>query len=218
MRIHLKLKPTKKTVPFNHQQQLTGAIHKWLDKNEWHHATSLYSFSWLQQGRLMEKGISFSQGATMQISAYEIDFIRRIVKGIQHDPELAFGLEVTDVAIEETPVFSEKETMFVASPVLIKRSVDGRDIHYTYDREESGALLTETLKTKLRIAGLPEDGVKVSFLDNYPGAKTKIIYYREIGNRVNICPVVIEGTPEQIGFAWEVGVGSCTGIGFGALK
>jgi len=218
MRINLKLQASKRIVPFNYQPQLTGAIHKWLGKNEWHHATSLYSFSWLQEGRAMDSGISFAHGSSMEISAYEIDFIRKIVKGIQEDPQLAFGLTVTDIVLQEAPVFSGKETMFLRSPVLIKRLVDGKDIHYTYDRDESGMLLTETLRTKLKKAGLPDEGVTVSFLNDYPAAKTKIIYYKDIGNRVSICPVVIEGTPEQIAFAWEVGVGSSTGIGFGALK
>ncbi len=79
-------------------------------------------------------------------------------------------------------------------------------------------LLTETLKRKLKIAGLPDDKINVSFQSDYSGAKTKIIYYNNIGNKVNICPVIIEGTPEQIAFAWNVGVGNSTSIGFGALK
>ncbi|HEY9259811.1 CRISPR-associated endoribonuclease Cas6 [Chitinophaga sp.] len=218
MRINILLDSSKKTIPFNYQPQLTGAIHKWLGENDWHNSTSLYSFSWLQNGKATAGGISFAGGGSMEISAYDVDFIRKIVRGIQKDPYLAFGLTVTDVIIQETPAFSNRETMFVRSPVLIKRMVDGRDIHYTYDKAESGILLTETLRTKLRKAGLPDEGVKVSFLNDYPMARTKIIYYKEIGNRVNICPVVIEGTPEQIAFAWEVGVGSSTGIGFGALK
>ena len=28
----------------------------------------------------------------------------------------------------------------------------------------------------------------------------------------------LKGSPEQIAFAWDVGVGNSTGIGFGALK
>jgi CRISPR-associated endoribonuclease Cas6 len=71
---------------------------------------------------------------------------------------------------------------------------------------------------KLRKAGLSDEDANISFQKDYPGAKTKIIHYNNIGNRVNVCPVVIEGSPEQIAFAWNVGVGNSTGIGFGALK
>jgi CRISPR/Cas system endoribonuclease Cas6 (RAMP superfamily) len=30
--------------------------------------------------------------------------------------------------------------------------------------------------------------------------------------------VIIKGTPEQLAFAWNVGLGNSTGIGFGALN
>ncbi|MGN9307593.1 CRISPR-associated endoribonuclease Cas6 [Enterococcus faecium] len=58
----------------------------------------------------------------------------------------------------------------------------------------------------------------MSFDRTYYAAKTKLVYYKNIGNKTSICPVIIEGTPEQIAFAWNVGVGNSTGIGFGALK
>ncbi|MEC5146589.1 CRISPR-associated endoribonuclease Cas6 [Chitinophaga sp. 212800010-3] len=218
MRLYLALSRNRQLVPYNYQPQLTGAIHKWLGQNSWHGTTALFSFSWLQRGESTGKGLSFPHGARLEISAYESDFIKRLIKGVQQDPYLAFGLKATDITIQEAPIFSEKETLFVTSPILIKRTIDNRDIHYTYDDPLCGALLTETLQRKLRIAGIAPDGVKVDFLKDYPGAQTKIIYYNKIGNRVNICPVIIEGTPEQISFAWKTGLGNSTGIGFGALK
>ena len=39
-----------------------------------------------------------------------------------------------------------------------------------------------------------------------------------IKNKASICPVIVKGTSEQIAFAWNVGVGNSTGIGFGALN
>ena len=206
------------TIPYNYQPQLTGAIHKWLGPNDWHGSTALYSFSWLQGGESTGKGLSFPHGASWEVSSYEASFLKRLIKGIQQDPDLAFGLRVTDISIQETPAFSSKETLFVTSPVLIKRAIGNKDVHYTYDQPECGALLTETLQRKLKMADIPSEGLKIDFLSDYPAAQTKIIYYNKIGNRVNICPVVIEGSPEQIAFAWEVGVGNSTGIGFGALK
>ncbi|SEW46250.1 CRISPR-associated protein, Cas6 family [Chitinophaga sp. YR573] len=219
MRLYLKLKPSDNTpVSFNYQPKLTGAIHKWLGKNEWHDATSLYSFSWLNGGRKMGDNLFFEHGANLEISAYDTDFIKSIIRGIQKDPGVAFGLTVTDITIGESPSFSEREIMYVSSPVLVKRTVEDKEIHYTYDNDICASLLTETFKMKLRKAGLSDEQANVSFLKDYPGAKTRIIYYNNIGNRVNVCPVVIEGSPEQIAFAWNVGVGNSTGIGFGALK
>jgi len=218
MRLHLKLSRNKQLVPFNYQPQLAGAIHKWLGRNKWHGSTALYSFSWLQQGESTGSGLSFPHGAGWEISAFEAIFLKKVIEGIQQDPNLAFGLRVTDITIQEAPAFSNKETLFVTSPVLVKRTIEDRDIHYSYKDPACGALLTETLQRKLQMAGVMEGGVKVCFLNDYPAAQTKIIHYNKIGNRVNICPVVIEGTPEQIAFAWKVGIGNSTGIGFGALK
>jgi len=218
MRLYIKLKSLSAIIPFNYQPLLTGAIHKWLGENEWHDATSLYSFSWLNGGRKLGQNLVFENDASFELSAYNADFIKEIIKGIQSDPVLKFGLTVTDVTIRETPTFASKEIMHVSSPVLVKRKVEDKEVHYTYDNSECTYFLTETLKTKLRKASLPDTDISVGFLNNYPDAKTKLIYYNNIGNKVNICPVVIEGTPEQIAFAWNVGVGNSTGIGFGALK
>lgn len=44
-----------------------------------------------------------------------------------------------------------------------------------------------------------------------------MVTYRGIGNRANMCPVIIDGRPETKAFAWEVGIGNSTGIGFGSI-
>ena len=218
MRVHLKLKSDLQTIPFNYQPQLAGAFHKWIGQNNLHDATSLYSFSWLQGGEKNRDGLVFKQGASLHFSAYDDQIIKKLIEGIQQDPTINFGLTVSEVIIQQTPEFGSKEVFFLASPVLIKRTEREREIHFTYDQLDSDMLLTETLKTKLRKAGLDDDNTTVAFDRTYPKAKTKLVYYKNIGNKANICPIIIEGTPEQIAFAWNVGVGNSTGIGFGALK
>ncbi|WP_343690421.1 CRISPR-associated endoribonuclease Cas6 [Chitinophaga sp.] len=218
MRLHLKLLSGGPHVPFNYQVYLTGAIHKWLGKNDHHGSMGMYSFSWLKGGSAKKDGLCFPQGATWEISAYHSTFLKQLINGIQQHPEIAFGLIVTDVTIKETPNFPSSQTFFVNSPVLVKRTINNKDYHYTFDHPDCEKMLTETLQHKLNLAELPSAGVKVKFQTDYPAAHTKVIYYKSIGNRVNICPVIIEGTSEQLAFAWEVGVGNSTGIGFGALK
>ncbi len=218
MRIHLITTGTKKTIPFNYQHILTGALHKWAGRNIVHDEMSLYSFSWLQGGEPLKNGLAFHQGARYFISSSNDGFIKSIIGGIKADPEIAFNLKVQEIVIQEDPAFKNKEKFHAASPIFIRRHVDGKDIHYSFREKESNKLLTETLKNKLKKAGINNAGVEVSFDDNYPNAKTKIISYNDIGNKVNICPVIIKGSPKQIAFAWNVGVGNSTGIGFGALK
>ncbi len=218
MRIFIKIKSENKLVPFNYHPALVGAIHKWIGKNEVHDKTSMYSFSWLKGGQKKGDGLIFENETSFEFSAHDIQLIKSVINGIQIDPTINYGLEVAEIVILETPKFSNKETFFVASPVLVKRREQQREIHFTYDQLEADKLLTETMKTKLKRAGLDNCNMQLAFDRSYYGAKTKLVYYKNIGNKTNICPVIMEGTPEQIAFAWNVGVGNSTGIGFGSLK
>ena len=218
MRAYLKLTPNKKIVPFNYQPMLTGSFHKWIGNNNGHEEISLYSFSWLHGANAKKEGLEFKNGATFFISAYKHELIKQIVEGVQKDSSMDFGFNVYEIILKEDPVFESPEQFYTASPVLIKRNIDGKSKHYTFFDTDSDMLLTETIINKLHIAGLSSEGIEVSFDRNFRTPKTKTIYYKGIGNKVNVCPVIIKGNPEQIAFAWNVGVGNSTGIGFGALE
>ena len=70
----------------------------------------------------------------------------------------------------------------------------------------------------MKIAGLIDDDIKLRFDTSYPKARTKLLTYNNVKNRASWCPVIIEGKPESKLFAWNVGLGNSTGIGFGAIK
>jgi len=218
VRIHLFTSGSDQPIPFNYQPMLTGALHKWVGENNIHDDVSLYSFSWLLGGTAMKSGLNFKEGARFFISAYDVDILKRIVKGVQDEPGINHGLKVKEVVIQKEPKFGNEFVFYAASPVFIKRTREDREVHYTYMDSESDECLTETFKNKLRKAGLSDENIFVGFNRSYPNPKTKVIYYNQIGNRVNLCPVIIKGTPEQLAFAWNVGVGNSTGIGFGALR
>jgi CRISPR-associated endoribonuclease Cas6 len=99
----------------------------------------------------------------------------------------------------------------------VKRNLDTRQRHFTFQEYEADIYLTETLQHKLVLAGLSPEGVSVRFDRNNIKAKTKLVTYRGVQNKTSYCPVFINGSSEQIGFAWNVGVGNSTGIGFGSL-
>jgi CRISPR-associated endoribonuclease Cas6 len=218
MRIHLRTSKSHQHVPFNYQPNLTGALHKWLGINREHDKLSLYSFSWLQNGETSKNGICFPLGANFFISSPKEGFIKAIIEGIRKNPEVAFGLRVEEVVIQENPVFKSTHKFHLASPIFIKRLVNNETVHYTFQDQDSSSLMTETLQRKLRQADLNDHSVSVCFDTSYLNPKTKLIHYNQIANKVNLCPVVVSGTPEQLAFAWNVGLGNSTGIGFGALK
>lgn len=218
MRILLSITRNQTIVPYDNIPALVGSLHKWLGLNEWHNQLSLYSFSWLKGGESGNNGLYFPRGAEWFISAHESTFIKKLIQGIQDDPIINYGLRVKAITIQEPPQFNENHSFTLASPVLIKRKEGEMVKHYLYSDKQADKLITETLMTKLKKAGLNPDGVQVSFKRDYPYSKTKLVNYNGIGNKASICPITIKGTPEQIAFAWNVGIGNSTGIGFGALN
>ena len=218
MRIHLKIKSNNQIVPFNHQHLLTGVIHKWLGRNKEHGQVSLYSFSRLAGGRKAREGLIFEQGCSFVFSSANRDIIQTIIAGIQQDPELFNGLKVEEIIIQEDPDFTNKDTFYNAGPIFIKRREGERIEHIIYTDYRANECLKQTLLTKMKQAGLSDDSLAIEFKTDYSKAGTKLITYRDIKNRANWCPVIIKAKPETKAFAWNVGLGNSTGIGFGAIK
>ena len=64
--------------------------------------------------------------------------------------------------------------------------------------------------------GLTEE-VQVGFDTNYSNPKIRKITFNNIDIKASACPVIVAGDPKAVSFAWDVGVGNSTGIGFGCL-
>ncbi len=219
MRIHVTISSTARPIDFNYQPLLTGCVHKWMGENNvFHGKLSLYSFSWLQGVKILKDGVQIIDGSSFTLSFYDTSLLKTVISGMLDDPSMFNGARVIDIRIVQAPQFSDKERFFLASPVLIKRHKEFNETHYTYTDKESDDFMMETLKSKANLAGVDTSGLKVYFDRTYHSPKTKIVSYKGIQNKVSICPIIIEGTPEIISFAWHVGVGNSTGVGFGALK
>ncbi len=217
MRIHLKLSINTEIVPYSHQHKLVGTIHKWIGENDLHGNLSLYSFSQLQKGKSKNGGLDFKDGANWFISAYDNSVLKNIVLNLKQNPEVCYGMKVQSVTIQEEPDFKNIDYFKIASPVFIKRNIEDKIKHYLFSDKESSNLLTETLKNKMKYAGLEDDSLKIEFDANYLKAGTKLIDYKGIKNKTSWCPIIIKGKPETKAFAWNVGIGNSTGIGFGSL-
>ena len=216
MRLHIYISSNHITIPFNYQQKLTGVLHKWLGKDNAEHGDiSLYSFSWLQNAVIDKDGLNFPKWF---ISLYDLSRAKDIIAQIRKAPEMFCGLCVNEVVIEETPDLSNRELFFLGSPILIKRPNGNRIIEYGYDNPQSGRVLEQTLKTKMQKAGLSDDDtLHIEFDLSYAKKKKKLVWYDGISNKANMCPVIIQGSNETKQFAWNVGLGNCTGIGFGSI-
>lgn len=224
MRLHFTLSPNTETVPFDYQHYLTGRFHAWLGENDVHDAMSLYSLSWLhggvtiRDGKRIEGGLDFPQGARWFISAHDETLLQKIADGALRKSAVCCGMNVTEIRTQRTPDFGPRFCFKAGSPILARsKEVDGRVTHYTHADPEVDAVLTQTLRHKLDAAGLDSATAKVQFDHTYRNAKTKLVTIKGIGNRCTVCPVIVEGSPETVQFAWNVGVGHLTGNGFGSL-
>lgn len=220
MRIYLKTtKSTEKVLYDNYQNLLTGVLHKWIGKNNEHGNISLYSFSRLEGGNHIGRGVIYPEGANWFISAWDNKLIEKIVHGIKAAPVMFNGLRVNEIILQENPDLSTKNHFLTASPVLLKEFKNGKTTHYTYSDSYSTDLLKKALLTKMESVGLALDNsLEIKFDTEYPKPKTKLIKYKTINNKCSVCPVIINAQPQTKLFAWNVGIGNSTGIGLGAIK
>lgn len=220
MRIHIRLNSSTEIVPFEHQSKLVGTIHKWIGADNAEHGdVSLFSFSRLDGGKAVKgKGLRFENGSSFFISAYKDDLIKAIVWGIQQDKTMFCGLSVLEIVLEQNPDLTNRELFYPSSPIFIKRHTEQHTEHIVYTDERAASLLKETLHTKMKLAGIVDDDFEIYFNTSDKGAGTKLINYNGIGNKASWCSVTIKGSSETKLFAWNVGLGNSTGIGFGAIR
>ena len=223
MRLQLLLSLNTEPVPFNHLHQLTGALHKWMGMNNMlHDGTSLYSFGWLQGGKERRDGLHFPKGATWNLSFHDSDKARQLVRGLLEQPAVAYGMRVVEVREQATPPFAERALFYTdGSAILVRRKrADGSREYLFWENPEADEVMSQSLKRKLAGAGYQADdlNVRVSFDRSYPKARIRKITIKNIDHKGSECPVIIEGTPAALHFAWTVGLGDLTGSGFGALR
>ena len=218
MRFQLLLSPAKSPVNFDYQGQLTGVIHKWLGRNEFHDELSLYSFSWLSNAKVLNNQLHFRSGSEWFISFWDNDFGVSLFEGMKKDPYTIGGMKIKEMKLIETPELKNYTNFIAASPILIRDFEGDNYRHYTYQDEMADHLMTATLSKKLKAAGIDSDNFTIRFDRTYTNPKTKLVNIHGINNRASICPVIIEGDEIVKQFAWNVGVGHSTGTGFGSLR
>ena len=220
MRLKLNLTRNNGIIPFSYQQKLAGTIYKWIGKTKEHGKQSLYSFSQLLGGELVERGYNFGNGATLYFSSSDNELLTKVYRGIKDDPMLFNGLKVYEIDMIAEPAFRNRERFSLLSPLLLKQwKGEGKNhLHLTYKDDDADEVLTKTVNKRLTFYKIEDDTLKIHFDRTYQGKKTKLVNYRGIGNKCSICPIIVEAKHETMEFLWNNGVGHSTGIGFGCLK
>ncbi len=242
MRAFIRFSPNSSLVPFDlHLPKIVGFLHRCIGgENALHDAVSLYSVGWLQGGQRRREGLDFPGGAQLSFSAHDPSVLLQLIQGIQQDNRFAYGMLAEEVVLQAPPQVETGEWRFsVASPVLVRKKVDFEELpehiranmeahgdapekaikYLTYeDGDEADSILTNVFHSKLHQAGLSTEGTSVVFDRDYPKPRVKLVNYKGTKSKASVCPVVVRGSAEQIGFCWRVGVGFGTGIGFGGLR
>ena len=226
MRLNLKLTANDETVPYNHLHYLTGFLHRCIGRNELHDGLSLYSFGWLEGGQGSEggDGLAFPHGARWRVSFHQASHAKRLIDGAMQDPEVFCGMRVFEIKEQQAPSFNGSHRVKTdGAPVIARRyREDGSREYLLSDQGEAATkVMTRVLRRKLAAAGYGEEHTAhatVQFDGMYPHSRDKVATVKGTQHKGSICPVVVEGTPEAVQFAWTVGVGELTGSGFGALK
>ncbi|MDZ7606498.1 MAG: hypothetical protein U5K79_13125 [Cyclobacteriaceae bacterium] len=83
--------------------------------------------------RLLQKACTSSQVVHSSIGAWEEEeVIKKLVMAIMADPEIAFGLKVTDITIQQNPDLTSFTKFQVASPVFINHGTKPRNTLYVF--------------------------------------------------------------------------------------
>lgn len=224
MRLNLRLTANDETVPYNHLHRLTGFLHRCIGENDLHDGLSLYSFGWLQDGRGAKGGggLTFPRGATWRVSFHDARHAKRLINGAMQDPEVFCGMRVFEIKEQEAPAFNGLHRFKTDGGPVIARTYreDGSRKYLLSGDEAAAEVMTRILRRKLEAAGYAEEHAEsttVQFDQLYPHARTRLTEVKGTKHKGSVCPVVVEGTPEAVQFAWTVGVGELTGSGFGAL-
>lgn len=200
-------------------KEVNGFINRCLGKeNKYHGHFSNYCVSTMQGGKMNREGIiSFSDGGHIQVSSYDVDFINDLVSGIvANSDNLSIGsLQFKSIDIDAFRPFKEYDIIRTISPLYISK--DGRSL--TFKDDNFIEVLTEKSRKKLMHNGLSERVANtLSFSLFHPeNAKTKMI---EIGKQKNICSQImlyVKGNKKARVMLYEMGLGKCTGFGFGAV-
>jgi CRISPR-associated endoribonuclease Cas6 len=222
MRFRLVTTPSTEPVPFSHLPALVRTVHRWLGHNNAaHDGLSLYSVGWLLGGRRVGDGLTFSRGAVWEIGFHDPTLSERLVAGVVCEPELFSGMVVETASLVEPPAFSAAHRFEATSPIVARtRRADGSRNYLPWSDPAADAVLTGSLHTRLRAAGLESHvpAARAEFCRTDPRATTKLADFEGVRHKGSMCAVMVHGGPEVARLAWLAGVGSLTGSGFGALR
>lgn len=206
------------TKPLN--KEVNGFINTCLGNgNKYHGNFSRYCISSMQGGHMDKNGtITFPNGGYIQVSSDDEEFLTNLVNGLMmnfNEGLCVATLKYKSFDVKAVEPYNEYDIIRTISPLYISKNSKS----LTYKDDNFIEVLTDKSRKKLIHCGVSERIANtLNFkLFHSENAKTKMI---ECGKQKNICNQVmlyVTGDKRARLKIYELGLGKCTGFGFGAV-
>jgi CRISPR-associated endoribonuclease Cas6 len=234
----MRLKITFKTIPgfklpYNNNYTIATVIYNALEDT--HFATELhdsrgfkyFTFSQVQipQLKIQPDGLVTKDGKfQVQVSSVNEEFIKNLWYGLFSNPKIDFQgvqAEVEKAEIMKTPKFTENMKFKTLSPIYLRTERDGKTWDLGPGEPEFKERLNENLFKKYWSYYKNHDHLYLDFKPLKGTVKQKRIIIKkdniEIYHRSNQMKFELTGPEKLLEFAWQVGLGEKTSMGFGMV-
>jgi CRISPR-associated endoribonuclease Cas6 len=187
--------------------------------NKYHGTFSDYSLSSMQGAVWNEDDTySFPNGGSVYVSSNNQEFINTIVVGLVSNKNLSIGdMHFIGFEVFDYKLRKEYDIVRAISPILV--STPERRM-LTFKDEGFIDLLREKSIKKLILAGVDERKAKSIKFELFHPEKARSVCVK-IGDAVNIgsrVMLLVRGNKQARETLYTMGIGKCTGFGFGAVS
>ena len=221
MRIKLNFDPNTKPIHNPLNKEVNGFINNVLGiGNEYHGKFSRYSVSSMQGGHMDKNGVlNFPNGGYVFVSSDSDEFISKFLRGISKKRNLlyVFDMKYKSMDIKDFKVNERFDLVRTISPILLS-SKDKKVL--TFQDEEFISILTEKSKKKLIKCGYDKNLVDTLNMRLFhpENSRTKMVQVGEQKNIASKIMLYVEGDKSVRKALYELGIGKCTGFGFGSVS
>lgn len=201
-------------------KKVNGFIHSLLGEgNKYHGTFSDYSISSMQGAVWNDDDTySFPNGASVFVSSNNQDFINAIAVGLVSNKDLSIDdMHFTGFEVFEYKLRKEYDIVRAISPILVS-TTERRML--TFKDDGFIDLLREKSIKKLILAGVDERKANSIKFELFHPENARSICVK-IGDAVNIgsrAMFIVRGNKQARETLYSMGLGKCTGFGFGAVS
>lgn len=225
MRLRITFTMPNQSIPVNYRHQMNGFIHKALGEgNPYHDTFSKYSVSSIQGGRINKESdmIVFDKFKPFFfVSSVDTVFLSKLVVGLCNKSLSLFGMKVDNIERNDFRPGKTCDRILTMSPIYlidpstIKRSTGKRRLTFKDD------IWLDTLNThclnKLKHLGIEDDTFKIEMAEPEK-ARIRKIWVKDVYNITSKVFLDVKGKPETRAALYDMGLGGCTGCGFGSVR